>query len=190
MLSPMEHSRHEEDRYLFHLPGADGSERWLQLFYREDESLGLGAFLDVSKDVESKRRIEYERDFDILTDLYNRRAFDQRLEHLCRTGGEEPLGMAAMLMFDLDNLKYVNDTYGHDYGDRYIQAFAGALEYLYQYRAVIGRRSRGMNSTSFCTGSPIRRRFARRWKNSKRRWKTVNSSFLMEKSCAYGLQVD
>lgn len=139
MLSPMEPGRHEEDRTLFRLPDADGGERWLQLFYREEGHLGLGAFLDVSKDMEAKQRIEYERDFDILTALYNRRAFDQRLEQLLQE--KRTLGVAAMLMFDLDNLKYVNDTYGHDYGDRYIQVFAKTLEYFYQYRAVVGRRS-------------------------------------------------
>ena len=33
----------------------------------------------------------------------------------------ERLGVAALLMMDLDDLKYINDTYGHDWGDHYIQ---------------------------------------------------------------------
>ena len=96
---------------------------------------------DVTRDVEEKRRIEYERDFDILTDLYNRRAFDQQLRKLFSPARRGRLQVAALLMLDLDNLKYVNDTYGHDYGDRYIQAFAKCLESFYCCRSVVGRRS-------------------------------------------------
>ena len=33
----------------------------------------------------------------------------------------ERLGVAALLMMDLDDLKHINDTYGHDWGDHYIQ---------------------------------------------------------------------
>ena len=33
----------------------------------------------------------------------------------------EQLGVAALLMMDLDDLKHINDTYGHDWGDHYIQ---------------------------------------------------------------------
>lgn len=33
----------------------------------------------------------------------------------------EKLGHAALLMFDLDNLKQINDTFGHDWGDEYIR---------------------------------------------------------------------
>ena len=43
----------------------------------------------------------------------------------------EKLGHAALLMMDMDNLKQINDTFGHDWGDRYInlagQCFAQTL---------------------------------------------------------------
>ena len=43
----------------------------------------------------------------------------------------EKLGHAALLMMDMDNLKHINDTFGHDWGDRYInlagQCFAQTL---------------------------------------------------------------
>lgn len=35
--------------------------------------------------------------------------------------GAKQLGHAALLMFDLDNLKQINDTFGHDWGDEYIR---------------------------------------------------------------------
>lgn len=64
-----------------------------------------------------RRRIEHERDYDILTGLYNRQAFQRVCESLFAK--PETLGHAALLMTDLDNLKTINDTYGHDWGGQY-----------------------------------------------------------------------
>nr|WP_173023451.1 MULTISPECIES: EAL domain-containing protein [unclassified Pseudoflavonifractor] len=129
------------EEQVFRLSREGGRDRWVQLFYREEGETVLSAFLDVTDDVEAKRKIEYERDFDILTDLYNRRAFDEHMDNLFNGRGPGALKVAALLMLDLDNLKYVNDGYGHDSGDRYIQAFAHCLEYFYGCRSVVGRRS-------------------------------------------------
>lgn len=130
----------------------------MQLTWREEGDTILGAFEDVTRDVEEKRRIEYERDFDILTDLYNRRAFDQQLRKLFSPARRGRLQVAALLMLDLDNLKYVNDTYGHEYGDRYIQAFAKCLESFY-CAAAWWAAVRETSSTCSCTATRIRRRF-------------------------------
>ena len=66
-----------------------------------------------------RRRIEHERDYDILTGLYNRQAFHRVCENLF--SHPEQLGHAALVMTDLDNLKQINDTYGHDWGDQYLR---------------------------------------------------------------------
>jgi len=115
-------------------------ERWVQFFCRWEEEVALGVFLDVTADMEARQRIEYERDYDVLTGLYNRRAFDREVETRL-AAGEKALGVAAMLMVDLDNLKYINDSFGHDYGDCYIQTFARCLRYFDCPHAVLGRRS-------------------------------------------------
>lgn len=63
-------------------------------------------------------RIEHERDYDILTGLYNRQAFQRVCNELFANSGQ--LKHAALVMMDLDNLKHINDTYGHDLGDQYL----------------------------------------------------------------------
>ena len=78
----------------------------------------VGLVEDVTAATLERRRIEHERDYDVLTGLYNRRAFDARAKKLFRM--PEKLGHAALLMMDMDNLKHINDTFGHDWGDRYI----------------------------------------------------------------------
>ena len=78
---------------------------------------------------EAERALERavtEADTDALTGLMNRRGWDRflaREEHRYRRFGEP----ASVLVLDLDLLKQVNDTRGHDAGDRYIQAAADTL---------------------------------------------------------------
>ena len=79
----------------------------------------VGLAEDMTTTVLEQQRIEHERDYDTLTGLYRRRAFDRACDALFQQ--PEKLGCAALLMMDLDNLKQINDTYGHDWGDHYIQ---------------------------------------------------------------------
>ena len=67
-------------------------------------------------------RLRHEATHDALTGLPNRRAFRARLER-------EIEGRAgfALLLCDMDNLKTVNDTRGHDAGDKALQLLADAL---------------------------------------------------------------
>lgn len=61
---------------------------------------------------------------DALTGSYNRRAFDEDWKTL---GEDRRLGRVALLLFDCDHFKAINDTYGHQIGDVVIQTIAGAL---------------------------------------------------------------
>ncbi len=79
----------------------------------------IGLAEDVTTNVLERKRIEHERDYDILTGLYNRQAFNRVCTELF--AAPERMGVAALLMMDLDNLKHINDTYGHDWGDQYIR---------------------------------------------------------------------
>ncbi|MGN0814922.1 MAG: EAL domain-containing protein [Candidatus Coproplasma sp.] len=64
-----------------------------------------------------------EAHHDFMTGLLNRRGLSAAMEQLRRE--RTPI---ALCMFDLDNLKKVNDTYGHDVGDRMISAFCDLLK--------------------------------------------------------------
>ena len=107
---------------VFAIPQPDGSTHYITL--RVTHILGesaseVGLAEDMTTTVLEQQRIEHERDYDTLTGLYRRRAFDRACEALFQQ--PEKLGCAALLMMDLDNLKHINDTYGHDWGDQYIR---------------------------------------------------------------------
>jgi len=103
----------------------DGITRYVMLRVTADRFSQIGLAEDVTATTLEKMRIEHERDYDILTGLYNRQAFHRVSEELFQNPGQ--LGVAALVMMDLDNLKHINDTYGHDWGDQYIHCTGRCL---------------------------------------------------------------
>lgn len=77
-----------------------------------------------TKDLERAHlELSYQANHDVLTNLPNRRLFDDRLSHsvhFCQTQ-KQPL---ALFYFDLDNFKKINDAYGHAVGDLLLQETA------------------------------------------------------------------
>lgn len=112
---------------------------WVSIKTVKDSSKMFGVAEDVTMEIEEKKKIEYERDYDILTDLLNRRAFHNSLSE--KFENPENLKIAALVMMDLDNLKFVNDTYGHDFGDKYIRCAADILKTSTPDSAIISRVS-------------------------------------------------
>jgi diguanylate cyclase (GGDEF)-like protein len=64
--------------------------------------------------------------FDTLTGLYNRGFFFTTMEQEIRRSDRMGRGF-SMLMLDLDDLKPVNDAYGHQWGDRLLRAIADVI---------------------------------------------------------------
>jgi diguanylate cyclase len=62
--------------------------------------------------------------YDSLTNVLNRRAFDQQLQTLIHLGKEQPF---CLLMVDIDKFKDINDTHGHQLGDYVLKAVAKRL---------------------------------------------------------------
>ena len=76
---------------------------------------------------------------DELTGLFNRRGFFQfaysRLQHLQRNTEFVPI----VMFMDMDGLKQINDSYGHNEGDKAIAAFADILKKTMREEDIIGR---------------------------------------------------
>ncbi len=88
--------------------------------------------------LKDKLRLEYELDHDLLTNLLNRYSFSHKVSELIQNGIN---GASAMLMWDLDNLKFINDSYGHDVGDRFLIEFSKIIISMYKENAIVARRS-------------------------------------------------
>lgn len=106
----------------------------------------LTAFLLVSNGVlmllinvrEVMAEITLRSETDKLSGLLNRRGFEDRAERALQSASRAGIP-SALVLADLDHFKDVNDTFGHDAGDRVIAAFAGLLAGSADGRMVLGR---------------------------------------------------
>ncbi len=112
--------------------------RYVRIETLEQEGNISGAVMDVTREILENHAIRFERDYDSLTSIYNRFAFKRETLEIFAKGIK---GVAAFIMFDLDNLKYINDTYGHDTGDIYIKEAAKGIYSAFIGDAIVGRMS-------------------------------------------------
>lgn len=125
-----------EEENVFKLAGMPT--RWVKVVIKETENEVLGVVQDVTDEILEKIQIKQDRDLDPLTKLYNRKGFQWRAEKIIPAG----TGVNALLMFDLDFLKQINDAYGHKWGDVYIiNAVENLKEMAPENQMLLGRRS-------------------------------------------------
>ena len=95
-------------------------------YSRENYLLRHSLQRDIEVTEEEKRRVSYLAEHDALTGLPNRASFEhQATEILDAAAGART---SALVMFvDLNNFKPINDTHGHDAGDRVLKVIAERL---------------------------------------------------------------
>lgn len=71
-----------------------------------------------------------------VTGIHNKKSLEKKLQEL--NDRATTFGVGVM-MFDLNNLKHVNDTYGHEKGDEFIQAFAYCLTRILDEHSFLAR---------------------------------------------------
>ncbi|MGV8906102.1 MAG: EAL domain-containing protein [Acetobacterium sp.] len=98
----------------------------------------VGVVLDVTDDIDENRRLANELDYDALTHLFSNTALKREVKQRLN---EKPDKIGAMIFIDLDNLKYINDNFGHDVGDRLIIRAGEIFRYFEQYKGIVSRIS-------------------------------------------------
>ncbi|HUA88394.1 MAG TPA: PAS domain S-box protein [Steroidobacteraceae bacterium] len=95
-------------------------------------------FHDVTKERRLRRALSWQASHDALTGLINRREFDNRL-HGALLSAQRGEGAYALLYIDLDQFKVVNDTCGHQAGDRLLRDVTGLLQTRVRASDIIAR---------------------------------------------------
>lgn len=114
----------------------EAKQRWLsfKLFPIPDNSLCL-MLEDITERTKAEQEIRYLSYHDQLTGLYNRRYFAESLERLDR----DAFYPLSLLIADLNGLKLINDSFGHQQGDLLLQEFAGILTSSFRKDEVVVR---------------------------------------------------
>lgn len=85
---------------------------------------------------DSRRRLRWLANIDALTNVPNRRHFN---ELAGRALASDPQGSAALVLFDVDHFKQVNDHHGHAAGDRALRLVARCVQDVLRTNDVPGR---------------------------------------------------
>ena len=98
----------------------------------------LWLFEDVTRERQTANQILYLAERDALTGLYNRHRFQEELTRML-SSGERHRRRVALLFFDIDEFKHVNDTFGHRTGDALLIRVAGEVSAQVRRNEVFAR---------------------------------------------------
>jgi len=90
---------------------------------------------DISEKEQIQKQLQYLTVHDSLTGLYNRTFFDQET-NLLEKGYSDPVGV---IVCDVDGLKQINDTFGHDAGDELLRAAATVIKNSFRKDDIVAR---------------------------------------------------
>ncbi len=98
--------------------------------------VSLSSIIIVTRLVTNFLKVQKETEIDMLTGLQNRNKYKNNIAKLIK---DEPNKFGALIFADIDNLKFINECYGHKNGDLYIQALATKLKSFNEFTSVIAR---------------------------------------------------
>ena len=127
------------------------SQIWLEIYTYPifDEMGRVVSVIEYTRDITKRKQAEEERDIlvkklvhlsrtDDLTGLLNRRALIEKLGDEVRRSRRYKADL-ALIICDIDYFKEINDTHGHDAGDKVLQIISSLMKDLLRQTDVIGR---------------------------------------------------
>jgi diguanylate cyclase (GGDEF)-like protein/PAS domain S-box-containing protein len=115
---------------------------WRHSRLNDQSADGAAPILSIGMDITARKnaelRLAWLADHDPLTRLFNRRRFQKELKQALATAKRSGAG-GALLFFDIDQFKYVNDTSGHRAGDLLLDRLGEFLPQLLREVDIVGR---------------------------------------------------
>lgn len=109
---------------------------------KDGEIIGaVETFSNNEKVIQTRRQVDELRQSvftDPLTGIGNRRYLEEGL-HIAKMGMERGVGIAGMIFIDIDNFKNINDTYGHEAGDKILLMVVRTLKHNLRGTDLLGR---------------------------------------------------
>ncbi|HTJ94890.1 MAG TPA: diguanylate cyclase [Pararobbsia sp.] len=133
------------ETFNYRVQRVDGEEVWVETILRavrvesdDDAADELIEFIGATRDITERKKVEQALEQtnarlselahrDGLTELYNRRFFDEALEREYRRARRDNAMEISLLMIDVDYFKQYNDVHGHQAGDECLKKVAVAI---------------------------------------------------------------
>ena len=112
-------------KILFHVIKKDGVRTWL-----------IGKLTDIDEEIKEKQDLLYKAETDALTGLYNKEAFRAHCEEFLASNANVN---CALIFFDIDNFKEINDNFGHAAGDKVLRDISLILKENFTDDEILGR---------------------------------------------------
>lgn len=118
----------------------EGSLRWMDVDISlmadpyNDHIRAFIRMLDITKEKEAQMKIRHSAERDSMTGIYNRATAEAKTRSLMAE--KEP---GILVLIDLDDLKGINDTFGHEYGDKAIKGITQVMQSHFRESDVLGR---------------------------------------------------
>ena len=95
----------------------------------------IGTLTDIDKEKKEKSRLLVQAETDQLTGFLNKISTALKINELIR----DDKGEGALFLFDIDDFKKLNDTYGHHVGDMFLKEFTSKLALSFRTSDILGR---------------------------------------------------
>ena len=122
----------------------DDAERWVAVNGWRTRKASSGHYRiimtmrDVTDEKTAEERVRWSASHDALTRLANRGLFQEKLDNAIREAASEG-GAVGLILLDMDHFKQVNDTLGHDVGDKLLKMFADRLRGVVRSEDTVAR---------------------------------------------------
>jgi diguanylate cyclase (GGDEF)-like protein/PAS domain S-box-containing protein len=118
-----------------------GRYRWFEeyatpIFNEQGDYVAIqGIIRNIDEALEQKKNLEYRITHDPLTTIYNRNFFQKKMDNYDNLI-DSPV---AIVLFNIDNMKAINNKYGHKNGDKVLQETARLLDQYFRPSALVSR---------------------------------------------------
>jgi diguanylate cyclase (GGDEF)-like protein/PAS domain S-box-containing protein len=118
----------------------NGDYLWVswRVYYDYEKNLFYASGRDIHERVKMEERLRELSVTDVLTGLYNRLKFNEEMEREISRSKRYKLPL-ALIMFDIDHFKNINDTYGHQIGDDVLKEVSNLVSKIIRNSDILAR---------------------------------------------------